>query len=146
MVLTLIEKNIAAVGYKFTHLGGMKVCENCNLNKVCVDSLESNISYVVTEVRNIEHLCLIDNQVMLVCNVEETSNIISVENQKFLENIVVKRAPIHCDEILCKNYEYCIHPNYQKESKIKVLELKGKIHCPLNLELVLAEVKKITDK
>lgn len=142
MVITLLEKNIASVGYKFTHLGGIKVCEKCSLKKVCVDSLEKNRSYVITEVRQNEHLCLIDNQVMVVCEVEETSIIIAVENQKFLENIVLNRSPIKCNEILCENYEYCLNPGYLQETKIKVLETIKKIECPLNYNLVLAEVRK----
>ena len=143
MVITLLEKNIATVGYKFTHLGGTKVCKKWSLNKVCVDSLEKNITYFVTEVRQNEHSCLIDNQVMVVCEVEETSVIISVEDQKFLENIVLNRSPIKCNEILCENYEYCLNPGYLQETKIKILKTIKKIECPLNYNLVLAEVRKV---
>lgn len=143
MVITLLEKNIASVGYKFTHLGGTKICEKCSLRKVCVDSLEKNTSYIITEVRQNEHTCLIDNQVVVVCEVEESSSIITVEDQKFLENIVLTRNPIDCSEILCENYEYCLNPGYLQETKVKILEMIRKIECPLNYNLVLAEVRKI---
>ncbi len=143
MVITLLEKSIASVGYKFTHLGGTKICKKCPLNKVCVDSLEKNKSYIITEVRENEHTCLIENQVMVVCEVEETSSVITVEDQKFLENIILNRSPLECNEILCENYEYCLNPSYQQKTKIKILKTIKKIDCPLNYHLVLAEVKKV---
>ena len=142
MVLTLLGKDIVSVGYKFTHMGEAAVCEKCKLKKVCVDSLELNKTYIVTEVRDNEHTCLIEDQTLLVCNVEETSSIISVRNQKFLDNIVLNRVPIECDEILCPNYEYCVHPAFMKEERIKIKAKLNKIDCPLKYDLFLVEAVK----
>ena len=85
MVITLVEKEVAEVGYGFTNLGATKICENCQLKKVCVDVLEKYHAYRVVEVRKKEHICMIENQPMLVCLVEEDDYIISVEKQKYLE-------------------------------------------------------------
>ena len=143
MVLTLLNKNNVSVGYKFTHLGSATICESCKLKKVCVDSLEKNKTYVVTEIRKNEHPCLIDNQKMILCNVEETSSTITVKNQKFLDNIVLNRSPIQCNEILCENYDYCLHPSFNEETKIKIVEKIRKIDCPLKYDLILVEANKV---
>lgn len=143
MIITLLEKNIAKIGYSFTHMGGTKTCEKCSLKKVCVEALENNVSYEVRKISQKEHSCLIDDQIMVVCEVEIINSIITVENQKYLENIIINRQPLKCKEILCENYEYCIHSNFSEQSKVKILEILNKINCPLGYDLVLVEAKKI---
>jgi len=143
MVITLVGKNIAKIGYSFTHLGGTEICEKCPLLKVCVDPLEKSSTYKITNIREKEHICLIDNQTMVVCDVEETNDTITVENQKFLENIIIKRNSVKCKEILCEYYDNCIHPRYNKMEKVKIMKLIKDVNCPINLDLVLVEVKKI---
>ncbi|MHA1952884.1 MAG: UPF0179 family protein [Candidatus Heimdallarchaeaceae archaeon] len=145
MVVTLLPRDTAKIGYQFTHLGKAQVCNQCSLLKVCVDVLKENFSYQVTEVRAKEHMCLIDNQVMLVCNVEEASDIISVRKQKFLENILLNRAVLVCNEILCQYYDNCISPVYIKQEKVKIVNIIKDIECPLKYDLVLVEAKKISN-
>ena len=143
MIITLLAKNIAKIGYKFTHMGGTEVCLKCILRKVCVEALEKNVSYEVKKISTKEHSCLIDDQIMIVCEVEETNNIITVESQKYLENIIINRKPLECNEILCENYECCIHSNFNEQSKVKILKILKKVSCPLDYNLVLVEAKKI---
>ena len=145
MIVTLLPKDTAKIGYQFTHLGKVQICNQCSLLKVCVDVLKENFSYQVTEVRKKEHICLIDNQIMIVCNVEEASDIISVRKQKFLENIVLNRAVLMCNEILCQYYENCMSPVYIKQEKVKIVNIIKDIECPLKYDLVLVEAKKISN-
>ncbi|NPD87943.1 MAG: hypothetical protein HGN29_04425 [Asgard group archaeon] len=145
MVITLVPKDVADIGYQFTHLGKTKICNQCSLLKVCVDALKENFSYTVTEVREKEHVCLIDDQIMIVCNVEETSDIISVRKQKFLKNIVLSRELLICNEILCKYYENCMSPVYSKQEKVKIINIIEDIKCPLKYDLVLVEAEKISN-
>ena len=145
MVISLMPKSVAKTGYQFTHLGGVNTCKSCQFLPVCVDSLEVNSSYEVTEVREKEHPCLIDNQPMVVCDVKEINDIITVHDQKFLDNVIISRNPVDCLERLCKNHEYCVSPKYEKTSKAKILKVIGKVTCPLNYSLVLVEVKKTSE-
>ena len=144
MVITLLPNSVAKIGYSFTNLGKTEICESCSLLKVCVDALKENYSYQVTEIKGIEHTCLIDNQTMVVCNVEEANDIISVKKQKFLDNIILNRETFDCNEILCKYYENCMSPIYCKKEKVKIIKVLENINCPLKYELVLVEAKKIT--
>ncbi len=141
MIITLLEKNIAKIGYTFTHMGGTKICAKCSLKKVCVEALETNVSYEVRKIGAKEHRCLIDDQVMIVCEVEITNNTITVESQKYLEGIIINRQPLKCNEILCENNEYCIHPNFNEQSRVKIIKILNKIKCPLSYDLVLVEAK-----
>ncbi|MHA1223128.1 MAG: UPF0179 family protein [Candidatus Heimdallarchaeaceae archaeon] len=146
MIITLIDKAVAKEGYRFTHLGGTKICQTCPLAKVCVDSLKINTTYIVSKVRPKQHICKIckiDNIVMSICEVEEATNILAVKNQKFLDNIVILREPLECQEILCENYDFCISASFNKPTKVKVLKTIKKISCPLEYDLVLIEAKKV---
>ena len=146
MVITLLPKSVAEVGYEFTHLGKTQICNRCSLLKVCVDALKEDYTYKVTNVRKKEHECLIDNQIMVICEVEEANDIISVKKQKFLENIIVNRDSIACQEILCKHYENCVSPIYEQQTKVKIVRVIEDIKCPLKYELVLVEVRKLQSK
>ena len=143
MVITLLPRSVAKIGYHFTNLGKAKTCDSCSLLKVCVDALKENYTYQVTEIKGIEHTCLIDNQTMVVCKVEEANDIISVRKQKYLDNIILNRETLDCCEILCKYFENCMSPIYCDQEKIKILQIIEDIECPLKYELVLVEAKKI---
>ncbi|MFW9851360.1 MAG: UPF0179 family protein [Candidatus Thorarchaeota archaeon] len=138
----MLEKSIAKIGYTFTHMGGTEVCSKCSLRKVCVEALEKNVSYEVQKIGTKEHRCLVDDQIMILCEVEETNSIITVENQKYLENIIINRKPLNCNEIFCENYEHCINPSFHEQSKVKILKILNKVNCPLDYNLVLVEAKK----
>ena len=143
MIITLLEKNVAKEGYRFTHMGSAKICETCPFYKVCVESLQEYNTYIVKTVRKKEHPCLIDNQTMLVCEVEEANLILTVKKQKFLADMLFTREPNNCKEILCENYDYCVSPAFDKPTKIKILKEKKEIKCPLNYDLVLVEAHKV---
>ncbi|MCE7741647.1 MAG: hypothetical protein GOP50_04250 [Candidatus Heimdallarchaeota archaeon] len=144
MVISLVPKGVAQKGYQFTHLGSTQTCQKCNLLSVCVNSLETGSTYEVIQVREKEHPCLIDNSMMVVCELKQKNDKISVRQQKYLDNVVVTRETIDCVEILCENYDYCVSEKYSKTTKIKILKNLGKINCPLNYQLVLVEGEKIT--
>jgi len=146
MVITLVEKEVAELNYTFIHVGASKICGNCPLKKVCVDVLKKNHSYKVVEVMQKEHTCLIENQPMLVCVVEEADYVISVENQKYLENIILKRNSLNCKEVLCENYDYCMLPLFDKTSKIKVQSILRKLNCPLDFDLILVDARKVDEE
>lgn len=145
MTFTLVPKSVAKVGYQFTHLGGVETCKKCQFLPVCVNSLNVNSSYEIVEIREKEHPCLLEEQPMVVCEVKEINDMISVKDQKYLDNVIVTREPIECLEILCDNHEYCVLSKYEKLSKIKIQKVIRKLHCPLNYNLVLVEVKKMSE-
>jgi len=141
MTVTLLPKDVATVGYEFTFVGGSDVCNQCPLKKVCVESLKRDHTYIVTNIRKKEHQCLIDGTMMIVCDVEETSYIITIEKKKFLEGMIVTRKPLICDEFLCKFFENCKNPLFDNEVKVKVIKKLEEIECPLNYNLILVKVK-----
>jgi uncharacterized protein (UPF0179 family) len=145
MTITLVPKDVAKIGYQFTHLGKTKICNKCSLLKVCVDALKDNVSYVVKEFREKEHKCLIDDQIMVVCEVEETSDTISVRKQKYLKNIVLNRELLECNEVLCRYYDNCMSPVYSKQEKVKIINIIEEIKCPLKYDLILVEARKISN-
>ncbi|MHA1199977.1 MAG: UPF0179 family protein [Candidatus Heimdallarchaeaceae archaeon] len=144
MVISLVPLGVAQEGYQFTHLGSTQTCQKCNLLSVCVDSLETGSTYEVIQVREKEHPCLIDNGKMVVCDLKQANDRITVRHQKFLDNVVLTRETIDCVEILCENYDYCVAVKYNKTTKIKILKNLGKLNCPLNYQLVLVEGEKVT--
>ncbi|MHA1345101.1 MAG: UPF0179 family protein [Candidatus Heimdallarchaeaceae archaeon] len=146
MIITLVEKEVAELNYTFTHIGSSKICDNCPLKKVCVGVLKENHSYKVVEIKQKKHTCLIENQPMMVCVVEEADYTISVEKQKYLENMILKRNSLKCKEILCENYDYCMSPLFDVTSKIKIKSILGKLNCPLDFDLILVNAKKVDEE
>ncbi len=144
MVISLVPKIVAQKGYQFTHLGGTETCQKCNFLSVCVNSLENGSSYEVTQVRAKEHPCLIDESIMVVCELKQINDKLSVKHQKYLDEVIITREPIDCIEVFCENYDYCVLEKYNSTTKVKVLKVLENVKCPLNYKLVLVEGKKIT--
>lgn len=143
MLISFVPKAVATIGYQFTHQGATKICEKCQFIQVCINQLEIGSSYEVVEIKNKEHPCLIDDSIMVVCKVRKINDLLSVQNQKYLENLVLTRKPIDCPEILCDNYDYCVSTKYKQSSKVKIIRKKKNINCPLGYDLVLVEAEKI---
>jgi len=143
MVISLVPKDVAKKGYQFTHLGGTETCKKCKLLSVCINSLVVGSNYEITKVREKEHTCLIDDGSMVVCDLKEMNDLLSVKFQKFLDHVVITREPLECIEVLCEYYDYCMSDKYEQTTKVKVLKNKGKIQCPLKYDLVLIEGEKI---
>jgi uncharacterized protein (UPF0179 family) len=146
MPLSFVPKDVAKVGYKFSHQGGTPTCKQCRYIQVCIEQLEEGSSYEIVEVRDKEHPCLIDNGVMVVCEVKKTFDTLAVENQKYLEDLISTRKPIECNEILCDNYDYCVSIKYDQISKIKIIKKTKDINCPLGYNLVLVEAHKMNEE
>lgn len=143
MVISLVPKAVAKKGYQFTHVGGTETCQKCKLLSVCINSLEIGSTYEVTKIRENEHICLIDDSIMAVCEVIQKNDLLSVKYQKYLDGVVLTREPIECIELLCENYDYCVSPKYNKPAKIKIMKNLAKLKCPLDYNLVLTESKRI---
>ncbi|MHA1685039.1 MAG: UPF0179 family protein [Candidatus Heimdallarchaeaceae archaeon] len=145
MVITLIDKHVAQVGYRFIHLGEREICNQCPLKKVCVEPLEVYHTYEIIEIKKKEHTCLIDDTIMRVVDVKEVPQLLSVEKKKYLENLIITRPAINCSEELCVNYDYCMNPLFKKEAKVKIVKVLEEVECPLGYKLVLVEGYKVSD-
>lgn len=143
MTLSFVPKDVARIGYKFSHQGGTQTCKKCQYLQVCIQQLEVGSTYEILEVRNKEHPCLIDNGIMIVCEVKKINDTISIKTQKYIENLISTREPIECNEVLCENYDYCVSIKYNRVSKIKIIKKMEDIQCPLGYNLVLVEANKI---
>lgn len=139
MVITLVDKSVAYVGYRFVHLGQSSSCEHCPLRKVCVESLEKYHNYEIVAVMTKEHKCIIDESTMRVVDVKEVPITLTVEKKKYLEDMIITRPAIQCNEQLCTNYDYCMNPLFASESKVKVIKVLNEVDCPLGYNLVLVE-------
>lgn len=143
MVISLIPKSVAQKGYQFIHLGGTETCQKCQFLAVCVNSLEKGSTYEVTKVREKEHPCMIDNTMMIVCELKQINDKLSVKHQKYLDDVIVTRDLIDCTEVLCDNYDFCILDKYSTTTKVKILKVIKEMKCPLGYKLVLVEGKKV---
>jgi len=143
MVITLIPKSVAKVNYRFTHFGGVEICEKCPLKNVCIDSLKINKIYEIKSIRKKEHNCLIDNSKMIVCDVTNCNPIITIPDERVMEGVIITRSVSNCNEILCENYQKCLPYGFDKITKVKVLRIIRQVECPLNYALKEIEAEKI---
>ncbi|MHA1218445.1 MAG: UPF0179 family protein [Candidatus Heimdallarchaeaceae archaeon] len=145
MLISFVPKDVAKLGYCFIHQGETQTCKNCQFIQVCIEQLEIGSSYEVVDIRGKEHPCLIDNGIMIVCEVQKISDVIAIEKQKYLNNLITTRKPINCSEILCENYDFCVPIKYTESSKIKIIKSMKDINCPLGYNLVLVEASKVNE-
>jgi uncharacterized protein len=144
-VITLIGKNLAEKGLKFMPYGAVAECEKCRFKTTCIDTLEEGRIYIITDVKDTEHPCLVhEGGKVKVVQVERSEIKSLIDSKKAFEGSNIVFNPPECDEE-CPNRNLCFPEGLFKEDKCKIVENIGKpeYQCikGLNLRLVLLNVK-----
>lgn len=125
-MITLVSSSIAKKGYTFIHEGETpKECEKCRLKATCIDNLERGRRYTITDVRKIEHPCLLGGTVTVV-NVSEPEIVMFVDSRLAFEGMSVV---YHCDCEGCEIAEMCMPIGLKEGDKIQIAEILEDAPC-----------------
>ncbi|MBE6499933.1 MAG: UPF0179 family protein [Methanobrevibacter thaueri] len=125
-MITLIGKDLAKKGQEFIFLGPAQECEKCRFKSSCIESLELNRKYIVTEVRDNEQKCPIhDEEKVIPVQVERASIDLLTPSRNIFEGSTFTFNAPDCDEN-CEFHDLCFPEGLVENDKCIVLESIGK--------------------
>lgn len=144
-IITLVGQRQARRGFSFLNEGSLKECESCSLIKVCVAKLEAGRIYVVADVRDKIFPCPIHEEGVQVVEVVEPNVEANIERRIAFPCGIITFQPQMCKEASCRDYGRCVPQGVKAGDKCKIVEVKARVVCPLNLQLVLAVLQRVVD-
>ncbi len=125
-MITLIGKNLAKKGNKFTFYGPCEECESCRFKSSCVDSLEINRKYIIKEVRDNEQKCEIhDENSVVPVEVERAEIDLLSPSKSIFEGSTFTFTPPECDEN-CEFRDCCFPEGLIEGDKCIIIKNNGK--------------------
>ena len=125
-MITLIGKDLAQKGVEFVYLGPVEECENCRFKSSCVDSLELNRKYVVTDVKDSEQKCPVHSQnIVIPVEIERAQiDVLTTSKNIFEGSTFTYNAP-KCEEY-CEFHDSCFPEGLMENDKCIVIKNQGK--------------------
>ncbi|MBR6025093.1 MAG: UPF0179 family protein [Methanobrevibacter sp.] len=125
-MITLIGKDLAQKGVEFVYLGPAEECENCRFKSSCVDSLELNRKYVITDVKDNEQKCPVHSQnVVIPVEIERAQIDVLTTSKNIFEGSTFTYDAPKCDEY-CEFHDLCFPDGLMEKDKCIVLKNQGK--------------------
>lgn len=125
-MITLIGKDLAQKGVEFVYLGPAEECENCRFKSSCVDSLELNRKYVITDVKDNEQKCPVHSQnVVIPVEIERAQIDVLTTSKNIFEGSTFTYDAPECDEY-CEFHDLCFPDGLMEKDKCIVLKNQGK--------------------
>lgn len=144
-ILTLIGVKLAKKNRKFIFSGALPECENCDpsLKSVCLLNLEKGIMYEIINVRNIVHPCAVHEGGVTIVEVQKAPIKAALDARKVYEGATISFHHLDCDELSCKNYEFCKPKGIKENGKYKITMVFGNLPhtCEKGMRLKLVELK-----
>ncbi|WP_407422810.1 UPF0179 family protein [Methanobrevibacter sp.] len=125
-MITLIGKDLAKKGQEFVFLGPAGECENCRFKASCVDNLEKNRKYVVTDVKDNEQKCPIHSGGLVIpVEIDRAKIDLLTDSKSIFEGSTFTYNAPNCDE-KCDFHDLCFPDGLVENDKCIVLENNGK--------------------
>lgn len=143
VIITVINRNNAKIGYEFIKQGFSEECLKCSLKHVCIDRLEEGRIYQVVMIRKKEHYCkLIDDKVKVV-GVIESNVICTIPAKMAFEGAVITYNRVKCDEVKCMNLMKCNPIGLKNGDKCRVVRKIDKANCAKGKSLTVVVLSRI---
>ena len=125
-MITLIGKKLAQKGVEFVYLGSVEECENCRFKSSCVDSLELNRKYVITDVKDTEQKCPVHSQnIVIPVEIERAQIDVLTPSKNIFEGSTFTYEAPKCDEY-CEFHDLCFPEGLVENDKCIVIKNQGK--------------------
>lgn len=131
VLVTLIGKKLAKVGNEIIYVGITQKCKNCKLKTVC-SNLQEGRRYRITKVRNKFHECGLHDGGVVAVEVEKLPAVVNIKKEQ-AEATAINFRQVRCDNISCKEYDYCNSPI--KEKEYRIVKVVGDVECERGNEL-----------
>ncbi len=145
VIITLVGKKIARVGYSFVFSGETGECSECALRKVCCGKLEAGRVYVILNVRDKFHDCPLHEDGVQLVEVEEAPVKVAILSQQLFEGAIFTFLPNACDQWSCPNIDMCTPTGLNEGDRVQIEEViqKSGLECSLNRKLGCALVRRV---
>ncbi len=136
-VFALLPKDMAMKGFRFILISETESCNDCELRKVCIESLEEERCYEVEEVRKKSFRCPVYGE-MRVCRIKQVNEIfLSIPRADAIEGVTIRYNRPKCQEITCPNFDFCNPIGIKEGDEIEIVQVsKLEEPCKLGLDLV----------
>ena len=125
-MITFIGKELAQKGVEFVYLGSVEECENCRFKSSCVDSLELNRKYVITDVKDTEQKCPVHSQnIVIPVEIERAQIDVLTPSKNIFEGSTFTYEAPKCDEY-CEFHDLCFPEGLVENDKCIVIKNQGK--------------------
>jgi uncharacterized protein (UPF0179 family) len=138
--ITIVGLKQAREGFSFVMAEPAEDCKNCELIGTCMN-LEVGRVYTVVRTRNKVFPCRIHEEGVRVVEVEEPPIEAAIEQRAAFPLSVITVKPRMCKR-RCENLSLCAPFGLSSDDRCQILEIRGRIECPLNQRLVRAMVKR----
>ncbi len=141
-IVSLVPSRLASKGFKFIFEGISEACRKCRLRAACVDGLEEGRVYEVVDINWKKKFgCPLHGEVVVVTL--RKAHLTVALPTGLIEGVVIQYKPIECENILCRNFQYCNPDGIRQGDKIKVIREIGPIKdgCDRVLDYRLYEVE-----
>lgn len=129
VIITMISKSNAKLGYKFIRHSYPEECLKCSLKHLCADRLEEGRIYQVINIRKNEHYCKLINDKVKVVEVIEPDIICTVPTRIAFEGSIITYNSMKCNEVKCVNFVKCNPIGLKNGDKCKLIKRLGKANC-----------------
>ena len=140
--IILINEKAARVGYKFIYYEAEE-CKKCLYKDICTGKLRQGRVYeIISIIKNKKEIvCPITKDKMIPVKVKLAGVETTVPTKKALNNIITNWNNPLCENTSCPLRTLCFPKGLKRGDKIKIIEVKEKITCPLNYELTHVTVQ-----
>ena len=138
--ITMVGLKQAREGFSFVMAKATEDCKNCELVSTCMN-LETGRVYTVVKMRNKVFPCRVHEEGVRVVEVEEPPIETAIEQRTAFPLSVITVKPRIC-KARCANVSLCAPFGLSSDDRCQILEIRGRIECPLNQHLVRVIVKR----
>ncbi len=117
--ITLISARQARPGFEFTYMGPAPVCRTCPYRHACL-TLDVGRRYAVTNVRNVEHPCALQETTAKVVEVKVVPRKLLVESPSAIVGSSVDVGRYACARLDCPNWDDCAGPSLPSRQRFRV--------------------------
>jgi len=135
-MITLIGTNLAEKGLEFMHCGGASACEKCRFKNTCIDTLEEGRVYIIKDVKDTQHPCLLhEGGKVKVVEVEKSDIKALIDSKVAFEGSNIIFNPVPCDNE-CKQKDLCSPEGLYENDRCKIVKNMGKpmVECAKGLD------------
>ncbi len=128
--MSLVPSSLAKRGFKFVFEGIAGPCKGCRLRSACVDGLEVGRVYEVAELNPKKRFsCPLHGEVVLATL--RKAHILVALPSGLIEGATTQYKGVECDDLACRNYQYCRPDGLLPGDKIRIVREVGPLSgCP----------------
>lgn len=137
--ITLVGERQAVEGHEFVYRGPQPECRECRVKAACLNQ-DVGRRYRITQVREVSHPCLLNEERARVVEYEAAPPPCSLPVTVAVEGAIVGYEPLVCANAACANYRLCHPVGIDAGQRVRVGEVGEELDCPLGYAIVPARV------